>query len=245
MDSTDLNALPSSTSMNSTQAVQNISLQKNEILEKNLESLKLSRDTDMKNIMTGPANISNMTNTQEFQNQSGNSNIVGNGNGGGIGSTSINGNNLDYSVMNQVVSGIQQASINGMTTLRSRDIPMNTNELTSDINTIPNYVPKLPINQHHYISNNVTNDDIINQYNRNQNKNYSHDVIYDELQTPLLISILYFLFQLPIVKFYLFKYVPALFNKDGNNNLFGFIVNSALFGLSYYLIINSLNYISN
>jgi uncharacterized FlgJ-related protein len=30
-----------------------------------------------------------------------------------------------------------------------------------------------------------------------------------------------------------------------NNNLFGFIVNSALFGLSYYLIINSLNYISN
>jgi hypothetical protein len=239
LDSTDLNSLPSSTSMNSTQAVQNISLQKNELLEKNLESLKLSRDTDMKNIMTGPANISNMTNTQEFQNQSGNTNIVGNsGVGGG-------GNNLDYNVMNQVVNGIQQASLNGMTSLRSRDIPMNTNELTTDINTIPNYVPKIPINQHHYISNNVTNDDMINQYNRNQNKNESIDIIYDELQTPLLISILYFLFQLPIVKLYLFKYVPALFNKDGNNNLFGFIVNSVLFGLSYYLIINSLNYISN
>lgn len=237
LDSTDLNSLPSSTSMNSTQAVQNISLQKNELLEKNLESLKLSRDTDMKNIMTGPANISNMTNTQEFQNQSGNTNIVGNSGGGG--------NNLDYNVMNQVVNGIQQASLNGMTSLRSRDIPMNTNELTTDINTIPNYVPKIPINQHHYISNNVTNDDMINQYNRNQNKNESIDIIYDELQTPLLISILYFLFQLPIVKLYLFKYVPALFNKDGNNNLFGFIVNSVLFGLSYYLIINSLNYISN
>jgi hypothetical protein len=61
----------------------------------------------------------------------------------------------------------------------------------------------------------------------------SLDTIYDEIQTPLLISILYFLFQLPIMKKTLFKYIPLLCHNDGNYNLYGLLFSSVTFGLVF------------
>lgn len=240
IDSTDLNLLPSNTSMNASQPAQNISLEKNEMFEKNLEALTLSRDNDIKNLSHGSLNNSqqqilpqhNQTQNQN-QGQTQFSNV-----------TNTNNKALDHNMINQLVNGIQQASVNGLTSLRSRDIPMNSSQISQDAQTLPNYVPSIPNNKQDYISTMTTQQDIINKYNSNRNNEQTVNTIYDELQTPILISILYFLFQLPIVKTYLFKYAPSLFNKDGNNNLFGYIFNSILFGLLYWLIINSLNYIS-
>ena len=58
---------------------------------------------------------------------------------------------------------------------------------------------------------------------------------------PLLIAILYFLFQLPIFKKYLFIYLPMLCLNDGNINLYGFLFNSILFGFIYYMLFNTLS----
>ena len=41
------------------------------------------------------------------------------------------------------------------------------------------------------------------------------DYLYDELQTPLLICVLFFIFQLPAVNKKLFRYIPTLFIKEG------------------------------
>lgn len=239
IDSTDLNLLPSSTSMNHTQPAQapNISLEKNEMFEKNLEALTLSRDNDIKNLSIN--NNQQMHSNQQIQN---NQQINRQQFNEQMAPSSNNG--LDHTMINQIVNGIQQASANGLTTLRSRDIPMNTSQVIQDKQTLPNYVPSMPIHKQDYISKMTTHQDIINKYNTDKNKNDSINTVYDELQTPLLIAILYFLFQLPVVKSYLFKYAPSLFNKDGNNNLFGYIFNSVLFGLCYYLILNGLNYVS-
>ena len=57
---------------------------------------------------------------------------------------------------------------------------------------------------------------------------------------PLLVAILYFLFNLPIIRKYMYKYIPNIFNKDGNPNFIGYIVNSILFGLLYYIMNNSI-----
>lgn len=238
IDSTDLNLLPSNTSMNASQPAQNISLEKTEMFEKNLEALTLSRDNDIKNLSQGHINNSHqqmLPQHNQLQNQQSQIQLQPN---------MTNNTSLDHNMINQLVNGIQQASVNGLTSLRSRDIPMNASQISQDAQTLPNYVPSMPINKQDYISTMTTQQDIINKYNLNRNNEDSVNTLYDELQTPILISILYFLFQLPIVKSYLFKYAPSLFNKDGNNNLFGYIFNSILFGLLYWLIINSLNYIS-
>jgi hypothetical protein len=48
---------------------------------------------------------------------------------------------LDQSTISQIVNGLQQASISGATSLPSRDIPLQTEQLTSDVQVQPNYIP--------------------------------------------------------------------------------------------------------
>jgi len=60
----------------------------------------------------------------------------------------------------------------------------------------------------------------------------------------LFLSILYFLFQLPVVKKQLFTYMPILFSKDGNMNIHGFIATSILFGFSFYSVNKSVKAIN-
>ena len=68
------------------------------------------------------------------------------------------------------------------------------------------------------------------------------DVLYDELQIPILIAVLYFTFQLPVVRKNLFKFLPSLFSKDGNPNLSGYITNSLIFGALYFGLTKGMKY---
>ena len=136
---------------------------------------------------------------------------------------------LDQITISQIVNGLQQASLAGATTLPSRDIPQNTEQLTNDAQIQPNYVP--PPQTRDYI--NESDNDIDNYY-KNEQKQNSLDAIYDELQAPLLLAVLYFLFQLPFFKKNVFKYLPFLCHSDGNYNFNGLIFTCGLFGFIYY-----------
>jgi hypothetical protein len=102
---------------------------------------------------------------------------------------------LDQNTINQIVSGLQQASTTGITQLHSRDIPMTTNAITQDPHIQPNYIP--PVQQHSadYINEYEDSNEIINSYNKNANIQNSLDDVYAEIQTPMLLAILYFLFH--------------------------------------------------
>jgi hypothetical protein len=76
---------------------------------------------------------------------------------------------------------------------------------------------------------------MVNEYNKNSQKMNTLDDMYNEIQTPLLLAVLYFLFQLPFFKKFLFNYFPILFSNDGNLNINGFMFSSILFGLIFYL----------
>ena len=43
--------------------------------------------------------------------------------------------------MNQMVNGLQQASMQGLTDLQTRDIPITTEQVTQDQQVQPNYIP--------------------------------------------------------------------------------------------------------
>jgi hypothetical protein len=150
--------------------------------------------------------------------------------------------NLDENTINQIVNGLQQASVTGATQLPSRDIPMNTNNLTNDMSIQPNFIPPVPQHQsqNDYINNYQQTTDIINDYNSNIERSNSLDDMYNEIQVPILLAVLYFLFQLPFFRKFLFSYFPVLFSKDGNLNINGYIFMSALFGIFYYLL-NKIN----
>jgi ATP-dependent Zn protease len=147
-----------------------------------------------------------------------------------------NGNiSLDQTTISQIVNSLQQASITGATQLPSRDIPMNTSGHTHDPYVQPNYVPQAKSNDD-YIKNFESNDDIINNYSRNAQQNHVLDDMYNEIQTPLLLAVMYFLFQLPFFRTKLYIYLPILFSEDASMNVNGYIFNSVLFGLIYYML---------
>lgn len=143
---------------------------------------------------------------------------------------------LDQTTINQIVSGIQKASISGVTQLPSRDIPMTTTNLSNDPQIQPNYVPPPPQGNIDYIKNYEQSSEMIENYNKTENRQNSLDDMYNEMQTPLLLAVLYFLFQLPFFRKFLYTYLPALFSNDGNFNINGFIFTSVLFGLIFYIL---------
>ena len=148
---------------------------------------------------------------------------------------------LDQTTIHQIVSGLQQASATGITQLPSRDIPMTTSSISNDPQIQPNYVPP-PQNNIDYIKNYEQASDMINKYNANTKMNDRLDDIYEEIQMPLLISVLYFLFQLPFLKKILYSYLPVLFSKDGNFNINGFLFTSVLFGMLFHLLMKVTSY---
>ena len=142
--------------------------------------------------------------------------------------------------LNQFVTGIQQASAAGMTSLPMRDVPQNQESLTRDHQMKPNYVPQAENTD--YIKEQQNNEEIIREYARRQKKADSLDDIYTELQIPILIAVLYFTFQLPIVRKNLFKFLPSLFSKDGNPNLSGYVLNSLVFAALYFGLTKGMKY---
>lgn len=149
------------------------------------------------------------------------------------------GMSLDQTTINQIVNGLQQATLSGATQLPSRDIPMNTIQLSNDPQIIPNYVPTQNTD---YIKNYEQTSDMVNNYNKGKQMTSSLDDMYNEIQTPLLIAVLYFLFQLPFFKKLLFSYMPFLFSNDGNYNINGFLFTSIVFGLLFHFLIKTTSY---
>ena len=148
---------------------------------------------------------------------------------------------LEQKTYTQLVSGLQQASAAGQTGLPSRDIPQDTTSLVQDEQIKPNYIP--PSQKEDYISDETLQDINNNKQNEQNMNNLEH--LYQEFQLPLLVGVLYFLFQLPVIQKYLYKIIPGLFNSDGNPNLYGYIFNSLTFGLIYFVLLKSMKYFSN
>jgi len=146
-------------------------------------------------------------------------------------------NNIDYSA--QLSSSLKEASASGATVLPSRDIPHNTLSIQHDDTTKPNFVP--PNKDKDYIGDILNKERIIQDSHRKQNQSDNIDYIYQQLQLPIIVGILYFLFQLPVFRNQLLAFLPSLFNKDGNPKLSGYIFNSIMFAVLYGVIVKGMN----
>lgn len=144
--------------------------------------------------------------------------------------------------MNNFVAGVQEAVATGALGLQSRDIPQDQTHLTQDPQTQPNFVPQIEHND--YIGSGQSTNHIVQQHIDKRNTEESYDVMFNNLQTPVLLAVIYFIFQLPIVKQTVLRLAPSLFKKDGTSNLYGFLVHSVSFACIYQSIIMTLHYFS-
>lgn len=150
--------------------------------------------------------------------------------------------NQTAEVVNEIVSGIQQASMNGGLELPNRDIPMNTMPVNSDIQTMPDFVP--PPTQD-YIGSHETSETVLNESKIDEQRSNNFNYLYDKAHIYLLITFMYFIFQLPIFSKSMMKYIPFCFGDDKNLNLQGTITKSIMFAFMIFSLGESINFISN
>ena len=150
-------------------------------------------------------------------------------------------NNNNGMNINNFVTGIQEAAASGALQLPSRDIPQSQSHLTNDEQLQPNYIPE---NRGDYINDTYNQEQIINNQNIKQKSINSMDALYDDIHIPIILAVIYFVFQLPVIKTNTLKYIPSLFNKDGNFNMIGYSINSLAFASTYYCIMKTLDYLS-
>lgn len=129
--------------------------------------------------------------------------------------------------------------------MMNRGFPQDTESYQNDEQVVPNHIPTQKLTT-----------DYLREYEERMSKmNLDHQKeqhrkdlvvsVYDELQTPILIGVLFFLFQVPIINTLMFQYLSFLkiYNDDGNLNLYGILFKSILFGLVYFGFIRFTTYI--
>lgn len=141
---------------------------------------------------------------------------------------------LSQSTIAELVSGIQKMAKTKSTDLPTRDIPNNESRIAADVEVTANYVPKTENTD--YIKDYQTVENIIREQESTVEKQLAIEDIYEELQTPIIAMIIYFLFQLPAFKKYERKLIPGLFGEDFNINTYGILFNSILIALIIFIL---------
>ena len=149
---------------------------------------------------------------------------------------------VDPNAMNKVLSGLQQAQMQGMTQLPSRDIPMNTHQMTQDKQIQPNYVPDS--DKKEYIEEEDTYESLLKKKKDKMEQEDRLDLLYNEMQMPILIMVLFFMFQMPYAQKKFLQIFPSMFKQDGNMKMSGYLLKTSMFGMSFYAIMKLSKYAS-
>jgi hypothetical protein len=149
---------------------------------------------------------------------------------------------LSSDSINKIVMGLQQASSTGMTSLPTSHIPMQTQAHMQDPQIQPNYVPTTEKSD--YIDQHDTIQSLMQQNKSTKQEQDKLDILYSELQMPVIIMALFFVFQMPFFQKKFLKVFPGLFMKDGQHNISGYLVKTLLFGGLFYGINKATHYLS-
>ena len=140
--------------------------------------------------------------------------------------------------MTNILQNMEQLAKSGAFQLPSRDIPRQENNI--DTQSRVNYIPEAK----NYIDEYESQEEIKNYHRQVENKKQSFELLYDKLQIPLLIALLYFVFHLPVVNKWFVKTCTFCFHKDGNMNFNGYLAKSTMFASLYFgvnFILDTLN----
>lgn len=148
--------------------------------------------------------------------------------------TGMVGNNIDNnSFSNETRELLQQMP---SVRLPSRDIPMDQTSYQQDEAITPNYIPKPKLTGDYVREYEEASERKLQKHEKGKKQMERFDHAITDSQTPLLVALLFFIFQLPILHTMMYKYLTVLpiFHSDGNLNFYGILFKSSLFGILFW-----------
>ena len=121
--------------------------------------------------------------------------------------------------------------------LPSRDIPQDTQQFTQDPTIIANHIPDVPNKMRNYMQD-FNDEEEFAEQNKKRKEATHLDEWWQRLQIPLIVSLLYFIFQTAIVQTLMKQYfgVLGIFREDGYLTISGMVFKSLLFGIIVCMI---------
>ncbi len=123
-------------------------------------------------------------------------------------------------------------------TLPSRDIPSNTIEYQQDEQIKPNHIPSVKLTSDYIKDYERVNSEELRLHREKKYRQETAQETISEFQIPILVAVMYFIFQMPIINTWMRKYLSFanLHNEDGNFKVSGLVFKSGIFGGLYYLM---------
>jgi hypothetical protein len=122
---------------------------------------------------------------------------------------------------------------------------MNPNSFMHDDQARPNYVPDQRSVHFQdgidYIKDHTSMESIVRANARQSNQLDTVEAIYYDIQIPVLVGVMYFIFQMPVFRAQLLHFLPTLFGEDGNFKMIGLTATSAMFAVILLIIMKLLN----
>lgn len=132
--------------------------------------------------------------------------------------------------------------------LPPRDFPKNQDFYNLDEKIQANYIPPSP----------PLNNDFIRKYEEEKEKEWKKNVdkkrksnriddVIEKTQIPIIVAIIFFIFNLPIVNRLIFQKLAflSIYNADGNFNMYGLILKSVFFGIAFHIFTYIVELLSN
>jgi hypothetical protein len=131
--------------------------------------------------------------------------------------------------------------------LPSRDIPRNTDGYMQDVEITANYIPAPKLTSDYIRDFQDDEEKSIKTHKEKRHRERLMDTLLTEIQIPIFIGILFFVFQMPLIDALIFKKFSfmRIYNEDGNFNFYGLFVKSLMFGFSYSILTRSLEFLSS
>jgi hypothetical protein len=128
----------------------------------------------------------------------------------------------------------------------SRDIPMDESMYQSDEEIQPNYIPRAKLTSDYVKDYEEVTESNIRKHERSIENASVVDRVLTQLQMPIMVALLFFIFQLPAMNtmFYRNFSFLSVHNSDGNINYNGIALKSAIFGTAFYSLYNSIEYLT-
>jgi hypothetical protein len=143
----------------------------------------------------------------------------------------------------------QQAMLQNIPQVRlpSRDIPMDQIKYQNDEEIQPNYIPKPKLTNDYVKQYENVSDEKIRKHEKEKKQSSAIDKLLYDLQIPLLVSVLFFFFQMPMINSMFYKNFSflSIYNADGNINFYGILLKSMLFGSIFFSLQKTVNFLTD
>ena len=126
--------------------------------------------------------------------------------------------------------------------LPSRDIPMDTTLYAQDEDIQVNRLPKPPksVRIRDYVDEYIESDavDRIERHENDKRRQSAAEHVWMDIQIPILVALLYMVFQMEVVHRILYRYAQGLgiYSSDGTLNMYGIMFKGSLFGSIYAML---------